>query len=117
MTWTSKRDVISTIQGSADQTIKIAPRCHPPRRHPKVSRSPTRRGTSYYVEYHTDSGLDHIATVNGWNPQLGVTVLREDAKADSDDRGSLLLDATPCPACARWTTPCRPGLRHIHDRI
>ncbi len=93
MTWTSKRDVISTIQGSADQTIKIAPLSSSSSA-PRGIKITDAEGVSYFVEYRTDSGLDHIATVNPFHTQLGVTVLRDNPTA-YQNHGSVVLDATP----------------------
>ncbi len=49
---------------------------------------------SYYLEYRTDSGRDHVATLNPWRPSLGVEVLREDPAVPGAS-GSYVLDATP----------------------
>jgi hypothetical protein len=51
-------------------------------------------GVDYYVEYRTDSGLDHMAAANPLHPSWGVRVLREDP-AEAAMSGSYELDATP----------------------
>jgi hypothetical protein len=51
-------------------------------------------GSSYFVEYRTDSGLDRVASRNPWRPAWGVRVLRDDPRAPPS-AGSYELDSTP----------------------
>jgi hypothetical protein len=51
-------------------------------------------GSSYFVEYRTNSGRDAVAGLNPYRPSWGVRVLRDDPKA-APSAGSYELDATP----------------------
>ena len=51
-------------------------------------------GTSYFVEYRTNSGRDAAAGLTYFKPSWGVRVLRDDPQAPAS-AGSYELDATP----------------------
>lgn len=51
-------------------------------------------GPTYYVEYRTPEGLDANYAASGWQPELGVRILRTDPRF-RDASGSIELDATP----------------------
>ncbi len=51
-------------------------------------------GPTYYVEYRTPVGLDANYAASGWQPQMGVRILRTDPRF-RDASGSYELDATP----------------------
>ena len=51
-------------------------------------------GPTYYLEYRASTGADSAVGASGWNPQLGLRVLRPDPEY-LDATGSIELDASP----------------------